>query len=320
MSKPVVSLPKDQGLHKDPVEWWYWTAQGTDRQGHEYAVMFALFKVDVIKLTNVFFAHWFISEIDRKKFRPHTKVFWRGLDTGSFENGSMDAWSGKSFRMDRRPDGSFGLKTPQFGLDLKPLKPTLLVGGTGFIDLKSSTTVYYSHPRLEATGHLRLGNKKISFKGLAWMDHQWSPITFNREHAWTWFSFQLTDGTDFQCFEYGWRKKVFLATVSWPDGSQQIFKDVKLTPMGEPWVSPASRAKYFLTYTIEIPSAGIRLSCGPKINDQEMVHGLFRYWEGPLWTHGSVKDRQVTGNGFLELNGVPSDKSFGQMLRDVVRR
>lgn len=318
MTKPAIHLPKDHGLHKDPIEWWYWTAQGTTDQGRPIALMFALFKGSIFGLANLYFAHWFVTDTKKSVFKPRFNVFWKGLEDKGLKNGALDAKSGHDFRMMQYSDGNYLIKTPDFELKLKPSKPAMMVGGSGFVDLKTSTTYYYSLPRLETKGYIVQGGKKHGFQGLAWMDHQWSPVTMNTEHAWTWFSFQLSDGTDLQCFEYGRTKRTRLATVSWPDGKQSSHHEVILRHSGKLWKSKVSEAKYPLDWNISIPSAGIEIHCRPKNNEQEMIHGPFRYWEGPLTAEGTVKGTKVAGNGFLELNGIKAEQNIFRFFLNIL--
>ena len=45
------------------------------------------------------------------------------------------------------------------------------------------------------------------------------------------------------------------------------------------------------------------------IQDQEMIFGSINYWEGPLDVKASINGEQVSGSGFMELVGYPSDYS-----------
>lgn len=319
MAKTYITLPADEGPHADPVEWWYVTAQGKGHDGREYALMCALFKAGVFGLTDVYFAHWFVSDVGKQKFTPHYRVFWRGMDELRFDAHGFLVSSGKTFRMSKT-QGTIVFEVPQFKLEMKPSKPVMLVGGTGHVDMVTSTTSYYSLPRLKAKGRIGTGKRAIDFNGTAWMDHQWSPVTFNNEHVWTWFSFQLDDGTDVMCFECGRKKKTLMANVSWPDGRQSVSRKLVLAPLAKPWTSPESGARYPLDWKISIPDLKIELLAQPKIRDQEMIHGPFRYWEGPLQANGTVRGKDVKGHGFLEINGVPSGRSPYEWVKQLISK
>ncbi len=319
MELPKIVLPRDEGPQKDPVEWWYWNGHLKSRDKQEYSYMLALFKGGIFGIKDIFFAHWQISDLKRKTFESFYQVFWYGLDRGSFAKRKLNAKSGKTFAIKKIGRNGFRLATPEFDLKLQAQKPPLLAGGTGFVDLKETSTTYYSLPRLKTRGKLRVNGQRVPVEGLSWMDHQWSPLSFNVEQAWTWFCFQFDDGTDLMCFEHGRKNRTRLATISWPDGSLQVFRDVKFIKQGKAWKSPVSGAAYPEAWKIVIPSGRISLSCRAQVPEQEMIHGPFRYWEGSVRVTGKIGKRQVSGQGFMELNGVPG-KTFAELLATAVKR
>lgn len=306
-----------EGPQSDPVEWWYWNGHLKDEDGHEFAYMLALFKAGLFGIKDVYFMHWQISDLSGLTFRSYFKTFWTGLDKGSFVGGKFKANSGDDFSVEKTGEKKFRIKTKEFDLDLVSEKKPLLAGGTGSMDLGTSTTKCYSLTRLKTGGKLKSDGKWIPVTGLSWMDHQWSPLIFNNEHAWTWFCFQLDDGTDIMCFEYGKKTKSRLATVSRPDGSLEVYPDVRFKPAGKPWISPKSDTAYPTAWTIEIPSADIHLNCRVRIAEQEMIHGPFRYWEGPVEANGTIDGEKISGQGFLELNGLPG-KTYSLLLEQAV--
>ncbi len=308
-----------EGPQPDPVEWWYWNGRLDDGMGGEYAYMLALFKAGLIGIKDVYFMHWQVSDLTNKTFKSHFKTFWLGLDKGSFAKRELKASAEKEFSIRKTGKNDFHIVTPQFDLMLSSGKKPLLAGGTGSVDLVASTTKCYSLTRLLTSGKFKVKGKPIPVTGLSWMDHQWSPLTFNDEHAWTWFCFQLKDGTDIMCFEYGKKIKSRLATVSRPDGSLEVFPDVRFKHVGKPWISPKSEAAYPTAWQIDIPAAKIHLACRTLINEQEMVHGPFRYWEGAVDATGTIDGKETSGQGFLELNGVPG-KTFTLLLEQALAR
>lgn len=318
-AKLKIHLPDDEGLHKEPVEWWYWTAQGESAKGDQYALMFVLFKGSVLGVKNIYFAHWFSTDVKQKKFKPHFKVFWKGADDSGLRNGAFVFSAGPSIGMRKNKDASYQIKTPDFDLRFKPIKPPLYVGGTGLVDLKTTSTYYYSLPRHEVSGNVVAGRRGIKFKGLGWMDHQWSPVTLFNQFAWTWFSFQLDNGADLMFFSFGRKPETVMGMISWPGGKQQTVHKLKMTALKTRWKSSLSGASYPLEWQIDIPSLNLHLTCGPKLLNQEMTHAHFRYWEGPLWVHGNMGDQILKGHGFLELNGVPAGKNIILIMLRAVK-
>jgi len=319
MPEPRIVLPRDEGPQPDPVEWWYWNGHLQDKTGHEFAYMLALFKGGIFGIKDIFFAHWQVSDLGRRTFDSYYKTFWYGLDRGSFDGNKLNVQGGETLSIKKTAPETYNIATPEFDLKMKSLKPPLLAGGTGFIDLKSATTMCYSLTRLETAGKLQVDGRRVPVTGLSWMDHQWSPLTFNTEHAWIWFGIQLDDGTDLMCFEHGVKIKTRLATMSLPDGKLKVFPDLQFKRLGKPWVSPVSDAAYPEAWKISIPSGNLALECRADIAEQEMIHGPFRYWEGPVRVTGEINGKKVSGKGFLELNGVPG-KTFARVLREKLRR
>lgn len=304
MQQPIGDILQVEGPQSDPVEWWYWNGHLKSDDGREFAYMLALFKAGVFGLVDVYFTHWLVSDLQTKQTRVFKKTFWGGLDKGSFADGKLKAGAGKTLSVGKEAPDVYQIETPDFALRLVSKKTPLLAGGTGLVDLKSSTTVCYSLTRLETSGRLAQGHERLAVTGLSWMDHQWSPMTFSREHVWTWFCFQFSDGTDLVCFEHGRRAKSKLATVSRPDGRLEVTDKVEFFPVGEKWRSPATGREYATDWTIRIPDFGIGLDSRAPIREQEMKHAWFRYWEGPVQAEATINGQRVEGKGFLEMNGV----------------
>lgn len=304
-----------------PIEWWYWsghvTSLASDAAEHrDYSFMLALFKIKPFGIGPIWFTHSLVSCIETGEFEPSIDFFLTGFDKGSFPKGELKVKAGKKLAIDKIGERGYVLKTPRFELELAALKPAMPVGGSGLIDLKSSKTWYYSYPRLQVAGRLRVSEVDDwkAIKGSAWMDHQCSPVSFNNEHVWKWFSFQLGDGTDLMCFSYGRKKEAVLATMSLPDGSIKATADCRLIPGKAAWTSPVTGAKYPVEWTFEIPGWDVELRARAKIEEQEMLFGLMNYWEGPLKTEGYIGKAPVKGDGFMELVGYPK-KRLTKMLR-----
>jgi len=302
MQKPISDIISVEGPQSDPVEWWYWNGHLKDEKGRELAYMLALFKAGVFGLADVYFTHWIVSDLQAKTSRSFKRTFWGGLDEGSFKDGRLTAKVGEILSVEKN-SGSIRLKTSDFDLVMVSRKPPLMAYGTGLVDLLSSTTVCYSLTRLETRGTMKIDGVPREFSGLSWMDHQWSPMTLNREHVWTWFCFQLEDGTDVMCFRHGRKLVKHLAVVSSPDGKLGTFEDISIKAAGDGWVSPATGRRYFTEWEIRIPGADITAQCRAPLKAQEMKHAWFRYWEGPIAVQAEVKGNKIAGKGFLEMNG-----------------
>ncbi len=309
-----IEFPKDERLHSKGVEWWYWNGHLMDEKNQNYAFMASLFKVKVPGLRPFWFIHSFITNLKKKKFEPVIRLFFKGLDRGSFPDGKLKASSRGVFKIIQKNSANFNLQMPGLKLKLVSTKPVMKTGGTGHFDLKTSESACYSLTRLQANGELKDGKKMRAVKGLAWMDHQWSPIKFDREHAWDWFCFQLNDGTDISVFDFGRRVHAKLATISFPDGIVRSTADVSFKKIGNIWLSPATGAKYPLAWQITIPEYGIKVWVKPRIKNQELIFGLMNYWEGPISVKARINGQAVQGLGFMELVGKRWGKNYFKYL------
>lgn len=309
-----VEFPKDERLHPKGVEWWYWNGHLADEKGRSFAFMASLFKVKVPGLRSFWFIHSFVTSIDDNKFDPFIRLFFKGLDRGSFPRGKLEASSREVFKIVQKDSATFGLQIPSLKLSLFSAKPPMKTGGTGHFDLKTSESASYSLTRLHAEGELIYDKKTLAVKGLAWMDHQWSPIRLDDEHAWDWFCIQLDDGTDISVFDFGRRAHARLATISFSDGSVVATERVIFKKMGNSWKSSVTGASYPLKWEITIPEYKIKAWIKPQVKDQEMIFGLMNYWEGPVSATARIDRTATQGLGFMELVGKRWGKSYFKYL------
>lgn len=313
MPTPLIRFPRDEGIHPHGMEWWYWNGNLKDRSGKAHAFMLTLFKFTPIRLKTVWFLHSLVASDAGPVFEPRFDVFTGGLDCGSFVGHRLRARVRGKLVMQKTGAASYALRSPQMSLTMRAVKPPILIGG-GLVNLKTSKTYYYSFPRLACRGSIIVGARRVPVTGLAWMDHQWNPITFHRENAWRWFSFHLSDGTDVQCFDFGKRRRTRIATVSNPDGSSATTTRITFTPRGPRWKSPHTGASYPLRWRIRIPGLKISLECSPRITDGEMRFGAVNYWEGPMSARGTRNGKKIEGDGFMELVGFRRTKALARIL------
>ena len=60
------------------------------------------------------------------------------------------------------------------------------------------------------------------------------------------------------------------------------------------------------------------LNLTAKIENQEMLFGSINYWEGPLRVEGSFDGEKITGVGFMELVGYPSQYGNVKYINDEI--
>ncbi|MBN2127705.1 MAG: hypothetical protein JW703_04960 [Candidatus Diapherotrites archaeon] len=285
--------------------------------------MNCLFKADVKKVKipflknapfkTIYFSHSLISDIAAEK--THSVVDYAVMiSKNSFSKPLLYAnyinplhyKKQENKLIEKINENTYKIKSNEFDLKLVSMKKPLLEAGTGYVNLKSQGSYYYSLTNLKTSGVLKINGKEIKVKGKSWMDHQWADTEFSFKTKWTWFSIQLSNSIELVCFEFDdGKNKTFLASISYENNEQESAEDVILTQLKPAWESSETKAKYPLHWNIKIPSKKIDLTTEPLLKEQEMLFGTINYWEGPLKITGIISNEKVEGNGFLELVGYP---------------
>ena len=300
------------------MEWWYLNGHVRDVAGGRYQFMTCLFKADprriklpffkFLPLKEAYFIHEIVTDL-RTKRTYKTTIPLTLAHEESFHRPLLHVQAA-SWTLSETEQFHYVLKSPHLTLKLASQKPPLLENQTGYLDLKVKDTYYYSLSRLAAEGQITLGRQTIAVSGIAWLDHQWADCGWQpADDIWVWFSLQLKNNAEIVAFHYGGKTKTKLATASLPDGKLKTTRQVVLTPTGQPWESPKTGARYHLAWQINLPEFGAELTVKPLAQLQEMIFGPLNYWEGGLAVTGTFNRQPVTGDGFLELAGVPVAES-----------
>jgi len=334
--KPVI-LPEDNGPHDYSVEWWYFNGHLKDKEGKEYSFMDCLFKVDLTKINllhilnnplrshfqkgeYICFSHSVISDILKgKNYKEIQNISLTSSD--SFKRGKFfvnyinpNIFGGYvNSEIKELDSNGFHIKTGGLDLILKSRKEPLLEGGHGYVGTPKDGSYYYSLTDMSTSGTLNINGKEIEVKGKAWMDHQWADTVYNKDKKdkWTWFSFQLENGTDIMCVEYDKGDEIrVLVNISDRDGKQSQYEKAVLTPSINVWKSDKTKAEYPTSWHIEIPGGNIEIDTSSTMDDQEMVFGQVNYWEGPMSVVARIDGKKIKGKGFMELVGYPSDYNY----------
>lgn len=330
--KPII-FPQDELPHNSMMEWWYCNGNLKDSLGNSYAFMNCLFKTKVKKvkipflknlpLKTLYFTHQNFSRIASKSFSPYINYitflskdsFSKPLLYVNYTN-PLDLSGYFNYELIETKKFEYRLKTEQYTLYLKSKKKPLLVGGNGYLNFNSKKTYYYSLTHLDASGVIHLGNKTMKAKGIAWMDHQWANIPYSKD-TWTWFSLQMENNLEILCFEYNDGKKSY-QHASLIDSYENTIhtKNVIFTPLNIQWTSQKTKANYTLSWNIKIPSELINFNIFPVIKKQEMIFGTINYWEGPISVEGVYQNKKISGVGFMEIVGRPSQYTNIKFLKD----
>jgi len=321
-----IKFPQDEKPHKNIIEWWYFNGNLEDKKGNKYSYMNTLFKADADKINFPFsnlipikyfyFSHHLLCDIKKKKTYSeiHPILVITKQKKSKFFNITYDTLipDNDEFEIKQLNMKKYSIKTDMFNLKLISKKKPLLEGGSGFLRLHSKSTYYYSLTDINTKGTIKIGRKTIEVKGKSWMDHQWADVPYNKNtNKWNWFSIKLNNKTDIIILEfYDGKNKDYLASII--DSNNQSFhtKKIKLKNLKKFWTSKKTGASYPLYWEVQIPKIKAKLKISPLLKKQEMVNGIINYWEGPTTISGTLGNKKIKGEGFMELVGYPMKKSL----------
>ena len=140
------------------------------------------------------------------------------------------------------------------------------------------------------------------------MDREWGTSALSRSlEGWDWFALQLSDGRDLMYYRLrsaqGGSSPYSGGSLIEADGRRRAlgFGDVSLSIL-EHWQSPATGARYPVSWELAVPDAELSVEIRPLIPGQELNLSV-RYWEGAVLVTGTGQSRGLTGRGYLELTG-----------------
>jgi len=316
--KPL-KFPHDEQKHDHIIEWWYFNGHLKTKNGRTFSYMNTLFaakpnKVAIplakrLPLKTWYFTHYLLA--DHQKQKVWSKIVPVSfVDKKSFNLPLLWVQYDNSCVIEETKLFNYHIVNDFIDLNLCSKKKPLLVNNKGFIDLGDKATYYYSLSRLKTKGLIKIGKKWLEVTGLSWMDHQWAQTPSTKNDIWTWFSLQLNNGIDIICFIYGDKNEILHATLLDKNNRQKITDNLFLKPRRIKYVSPETGAVYQLGYEIYLPDWDIKLEVKPVNKKQEMIFGPLNYWEGAMKVEGECAGKKVSGQGFLEITGVPMEKSL----------
>ena len=317
-------LPQDFGAHPDSrTEWWY--ATGTLAAGDlawGFQVTFFRSATGVadghpsrFAARELVFGHAALTDLAEGRQRHDQRVARSGFGIASAAAGHtavhLRDWdlvrdaAGHYRTRVASPSGGFA-----FDLQLRPTQPPLLQGRDGWSRKgPDHASLYYSEPQLAVAGTLTRQGRAAAVTGRAWLDHEWSAGLMPPDAVgWDWIGMNLDDGGALTAFRM--RRAdgtALLAGGSFraSGGPVRDFEpgDVVFTP-GRIWQSPASQARYPVTWTVDTPVG--RFEVVTRLDAQELDSRAStgaRYWEG---VSDLVRDGARVGSGYLEMTGYAS--------------
>jgi predicted secreted hydrolase len=331
-SRPLV-FPDDFGAHPEfRTEWWYYTGNLQTREGRRFGFELTFFRVGLLPPTvvlpadsawynhSLYFAHFAVSDIADNRFYAFERYARPGPGLAGAQAAPYRVWLEDWHVAETRP-GGYRLNAAEgeiaLTLTLTDTLGVILHGENGYSRKGQNPTnasYYYSQPRLQAEGTVRLAGRDFAVQGLAWKDHEFSTALLDENQVgWDWFSLQFDDGAALMLFQLRERDGGISAsssgTVIAADGTTQTLtrSDFTITVL-DTWRSPRSGGVYPAGWQVSIPALECRLGIEPWMADQELHFRAVTYWEGAVRFAGTCQGRQVQGNGYVELTGYAPER------------
>ena len=324
-----LAFPADHYSHPDfKTEWWYYTGHLESESGKRYGYQVTFFRFGLrdrqqdVKdkpplFTELYMAHFAVSDIDRKKFlfRERINRGYQGKAGAATDRYLVwnEDWKVegdlKTHRIDVNDRGT------RLSLRLSSLKAPVLHGQNGLSQKgegEGRASYYYSLTRLKTEGELTINGKTEKVEGLSWMDHEFGSNQLREDQVgWDWFSLQLDDQTELMLYlirrKDGSADPYSSGTLVKADGTTKHLKleDFQIEIL-ERWKSAKSGGNYPMRWKVTIPAEEIEVEIVPEFTDQELITNRstrVTYWEGAVQIRGTVQRKPMTGAGYVEMTG-----------------
>lgn len=200
-------------------------------------------------------------------------------------------------------------------LDLVPQKPPVFQGRDG-LAMKGTepgqASYHYSLAPLTTSGKLTWCGKTRPVTGRSLMDREFGTAMLPKSvRGWDWFGLILDNDHEIIISlirsSDGSLATTSSATLIRPNGASELLTaDLLEITAAELWSSPATGARYPVSWNVMVGKIGLSLSVQALIKDHELVSAsstTVDYWEGPVRVSGTLVGETVSGTGHVELVG-----------------
>lgn len=319
------TFPHDHGPHPEfRNEWWYVTGNLTDATGRPFGYQLTIFRIALSpamppadsswRANQIYMGHFALTDVANNRHHGFERFSRGALGLAGAQATPFRVWL-EDWALTGAESDLFPLRIQAregdlaLDLTLEAGKPVVLQGNQGLSQKSAepgNASYYYSYTRMPTQGTVSAGGQDFAVSGASWLDREWSTSALGPDQSgWDWFALQLEDGRDLMFYRLrskkggmdSFSKGVLVET----DGQARRLRwnDVELQPLGE-WISPKTRDRYPAGWRLRLPAENLELTVTPKVADQEMRLTV-RYWEGAVAVSGRASDRQVRGQGYLEM-------------------
>lgn len=318
-------FPRDDFSHPGyQTEWWYYTGNLTSSNGHCFGFELTFFREGVSRDPNpspwyvhdLYMAHFALSDLTGAQYHHAERINRAGPGIAGIDAAQHRIWNGNWQVHIGRQDQQIRAITDTFGIDvdLRPAKAAVIQGRNG-ISQKAAGVGHASHyislTRLLTEGSIRLNSDTYKVSGTSWMDHEFFTGSMAPdESGWDWVGLQFADNTELMLYRMRHSDGSVdpFSSGSYVDpGGHVVFLssgDFSMTPDGDFWTSPETKARYPLRWQIAIPKLGLRCTVTTPLRTQELIsHFGPSYWEGAVEITGQHANASLRGVGYLEMTG-----------------
>lgn len=320
------SFPADHGPHPGfRTEWWYFTGNLKSGQGQMFGYQLTFFRVALKPrpaarssrwgANEVFMAHFAVTDVAGNRFH-YAERFSRAAAGLAGAGGSplavrLEDWSA----LETSPDPwsmQLAARDGDVAIDLKvrSITPVVLNGERGLSRKggePGNASYYYSIPRMDTSGTIRIGKESFAVSGFSWLDREWSTSALEQgQVGWDWFALHLDDRRDIMFYRMrrsdGSADPFSSGTLVAADGtSRHLSGEEVQVAITDRWTSPASGARYPSRWRLLVPGEKLDLEIMPRLANQELL-ASFRYWEGAVAVRGASAG-SPGGSGYVEMTG-----------------
>jgi predicted secreted hydrolase len=321
-------FPRDHFNHPDyRTEWWYYTGNLKAADGHRFGFELTFFRLAISRdqadpgpwgVQDLYVAHLALSDIDGKHYYRTQRVNRAGPGLAGASLEQSRVWNGNWQATIHSDTQQVQAVTDQFSLQLHLVthKPPVIHGKEGVSQKAAGlghASHYISFTRLLTSGTIELNGKSYKVTGTSWMDHEYFTHELEPNQAgWDWVSLQLDDNTELMLYRFrhkdGTVDPFSSGTYIDAEGKSRFLSvsDFTMTPHGETFVSPATKATYPIQWHVTVPSLNLDLELRTPLPDQELVsqgNASLTYWEGAITLTGTRGGARSSGVGYLEMTG-----------------
>ncbi|MDD1015465.1 lipocalin-like domain-containing protein [Pseudomonas rubra] len=311
-NQPLV-FPLDHAAHNGfRIEWWYVTANLTDRQGRDWGAQWTLFRSALRpgaettgwNSPNLWLGH---AALTGPGGHQSSETLARGgIGQAGVEARPFRAWindwslqgSDDTGRLQMSANG----KGFNYTLNLVSTGPLVLHGAQGYSEKsgKGQASYYYSQPFYQVSGEVERYGQRLAVTGVAWLDREWSSQPLAPEQSgWDWFSLHLDSGAKLMLFRVREQQGAPYRAGTWisANGAAQALQGEQIQLRELAWSKQDNGRKVPTRWRVQVPEHGVDVQVD-ALEPKAWMQTRFPYWEGPVRFSGSV-----SGRGYLEMTG-----------------